>query len=76
MGVSTLLHPEVSHAQCLPPKSLCPEEVGVALKHADDVIIAYLLQTKAHGQHIPGAVHQQFLQTLGREQSQPYKGQP
>ena len=42
--VAALLDPEVSHTQCLSAKTLRPEQIRVALKHADNVIVTYLLQ--------------------------------
>lgn len=45
---AALLDPEVLHAQ-LPPKPLRPEQVAVALKHADHVIVAQLLHTAGRG---------------------------
>ncbi len=43
MAVATLLHPELSHVEGLSPKALCPEQVAVALKHTDHIIITDLL---------------------------------
>lgn len=67
---AAVLHPQVLHAQLL-SKSLCPEQVAVALKHALDEVILNLLQT-----HVPKAhclaifpIFPKFALRLSRESS-------
>ena len=51
MAVAALLHPQIAHAQRLAPQPLRPEQVAVALEHADDVVIAQLLRTDRTASH-------------------------
>ena len=45
MAVAALLHPKVAHAQLF-AEPLGPEEVGVALKHAHNVVVINSLHAR------------------------------
>jgi len=44
VAVAALLDPQVAHAERLAAQALRPEQVAVALEHADDVVVAQLLR--------------------------------
>lgn len=44
VAVAALLHPQVRHVERLAAEALRPEQVAVALKHGDDVLVAQLRQ--------------------------------